>query len=174
MIEEGIELRELEQKYARELLDLFNNDNVIRYTNSDRIDNCVDVEKRIKNILAYDGYNYVIIYKSEIIGIIGCILYNIDDLGYELYYMLKENYWGRGLGKIAVKKIIDIIKKDSRVNYIFTEIVSLNIASIRIVESLGFSRYETNNKRLCKQALDEEILSYRLKIGVKDAYEKNN
>lgn len=174
MIEGGMELRELEEKYARELLDLFSNDNVVKYTNSSRIDNCVELEKKIKNILSYDGYNYVIIYNNEIIGIIGCILEDIDDLGYDLYYMLKENYWGKGLGKLAVKKIINIIKKDSRVNYLFTDIISLNRASIRIVESLGFSRYETKKKRLCKHGIDEEILSYRLIIGVKDAYEKNN
>lgn len=174
MEEDRIELRELEEKYAKDLIDLFNNDNVIKYTNSDKLDNYLDIERKIKNILAYDGYNYVIIYNNLVIGVIGCILDDVENLGYGLYYMIKEKYWGKGLGKLAVKNIIDRINIDSRVNFIFADIVSLNKASIRIVESLGFYRYVAEDKQFCMHGLEEAVLNYRLIIGVNDSNEKNN
>lgn len=174
MVEDRIELRELEEKYAKDLLELFNNDNVIKYTNSDKLDNYLDIERKIKNILAYDGYSYVIIYNNLVIGVVGCILDDVENMGYGLYYMIKEMYWGRGIGKLAVRNIIDRIKVDSRVNFIFADIVSLNKASIRIVESLGFYRYPVEDKQFCMHGLHEAVLNYRLIIGVNDSNEKNN
>lgn len=57
----------------------------------------------------------------------------------ELGYYLAEPFWGRGIGRAAVKKMCAFVFENSDIVRIFAEPFSQNAASCRVLEKCGFS-----------------------------------
>jgi len=60
----------------------------------------------------------------------------------ELGYMLLPDWWGKGIGGIVAKKMIEIVKQENQINRVFAIIDPKNIASRQILIKNGFVSIE--------------------------------
>ncbi|HEX8383992.1 MAG TPA: GNAT family protein [Sphingomonas sp.] len=58
----------------------------------------------------------------------------------ELGYMLARAYWGRGIAREAVTRLLDLLFLEERHRRVFADIDPGNAPSTRLVEALGFRR----------------------------------
>lgn len=79
-------------------------------------------------------------------------IYNYDDIvGFAMYgsfgpnkhtwidrILIDENYQGKGFGKDAMKKLIDIVLKEYEVDTIYLSIVEENTVAYNLYTSIGF------------------------------------
>lgn len=87
------------------------------------------------------GIYWTIAKKSDdkMIGAVGLYI-NSNHLRAEICYDLSRNYWRRGIMSLALSKIIDFSFKEIGVNRLEALTVESNIASIAVLEKLGFTR----------------------------------
>lgn len=57
---------------------------------------------------------------------------------YWVHYLVDKEYNGRGLASSALKKLLDIIRSETPITRVYAGIYSNNLASIRVIEKLGF------------------------------------
>lgn len=93
-----------------------------------------DIKDYIRNLLDWDAYKgYLIAFDDKLIGEVGV-------LNGTLNVVLMSQYQGLGLAKEALQEIMKVYP-----NKLFTAtILSDNIASIRLFESLGFVKTGRN------------------------------
>jgi [ribosomal protein S5]-alanine N-acetyltransferase len=60
-----------------------------------------------------------------------------------LAYILFPEFWGRGYAREGCGRILDLLFRGYQVYKVLAEIDTRNVASIRLVESLGFQRVAT-------------------------------
>jgi diamine N-acetyltransferase len=97
------------------------------------------VDDCLKEADTYHEWHPVAIYDAdEIIGfaMYGCFGPNKDTWIDRI--MIDEKYQGKGLGKIAMRKLMDIVMKEYGVDVLYLSIIKENIAAYHLYKSLGF------------------------------------
>jgi RimJ/RimL family protein N-acetyltransferase len=135
---------------AEDVYELSICDKVTKYTGDGGvITTKSDAEKVIKDVWLseYDRYGYAryaLIHKGDnkLIGFCG-VKFD-EELGCpDIAYRMLPEYWGQGLGTEAVKATIKYAHEVLHLNHIAGEVVVENIASIKILENLGFQHTAT-------------------------------
>jgi ribosomal-protein-alanine N-acetyltransferase len=87
------------------------------------------------------GIYWTIARKSDdkMIGAIGLYI-NLNHLRGELCYDLSRNYWRKGIMKAALSKVIDFSFSKIGLNRLEALTIESNVASIGVLEKLGFHR----------------------------------
>ncbi|MFA7673650.1 MAG: GNAT family N-acetyltransferase [Clostridia bacterium] len=82
---------------------------------------------------------YAIYNDDEIVGFI-MLDYNYNDKKEAGVWrlMIAQEHQGKGYGTEAMKQAIEIIKKESRFNYIYLDYVPTNMVAKHVYEKLGF------------------------------------
>lgn len=138
-----LELVPLEVKYAKELLKLWQDEEVIRYTNALKLEDVDAARDKITRWLQreeQDEYisHFVILKDKEVIGVIGIPAVNAEEGKNGFYYQLIRQFWNNGYGKEAAKAVFDYAIKEVKVNTLLADAVAANSASIKILKGLGF------------------------------------
>ncbi|SHG45363.1 GNAT family N-acetyltransferase [Ornithinibacillus halophilus] len=97
------------------------------------------VDECLKEAEIYKEWHPVAIYHDE--RIVGFAMYGSFGPNKDTWIdriMIDEKYQGLGLGKIAMKKLINIVSQEYGVNIIYLSIVEDNIIAHRLYESIGF------------------------------------
>lgn len=99
----------------------------------------------ILNLFINEKKTFAIVYQSKVIGSLGIEEYNeqefpeFDQLkGRELGFVLSKEYWGKGLMKEAVDKVIEYLFKELRLDFILCGHFTDNYQSQRVQEKCGF------------------------------------
>nr|WP_302597214.1 GNAT family N-acetyltransferase [uncultured Cellulosilyticum sp.] len=138
-----LEIVPLEKKYAKQLLELWQDEEVIRYTNAmklsdvDAVRDKIDIWLKNEEKSAHIGH-FVVLKNKEVIGVIG--IPTVDDDGEKrgFYYQLIRRFWNNGYGKEAAKAVLEYALKEVKVKVLFADAVTVNEASIKILKDLGF------------------------------------
>lgn len=83
-----------------------------------------------------------IFHKSDkkVVGTVGLLHINWYNRRAMIFYLIGEReYWGHGLATEAVKLMLDYAFQEIDLHKIFSGVIITNIASIRILEKLGFT-----------------------------------
>ena len=79
-----------------------------------------------------------------------------------LAYILFPAFWRQGYAREGCRRILELLFKDYQVHIIVAEIDTRNVASIKLIESLGFQRFATKlNADFFKGSTSHE---YRYKL----------
>lgn len=99
------------------------------------IDSC---EEFIQN--SFDDYNrtYAIDEDGEYAGSISLKHINLKDMNAEMAISIRSKYRGMGLGKQAIKKILEIGFYELNLNKIYLDVLSKNESAIKLYEKIGF------------------------------------
>lgn len=140
-----LELVPLEEKYAKELLEIWQDPETIRYTNALLLDDVEDAREKIEGWLrraAQNAYttHFVILREKEVIGIVGIPAINETDGKYGFYYQLIKRFWHNGYGKEAAKAVLIYAIREVKAKMLLADAVPANEASVNILKSLGFKQ----------------------------------
>ena len=120
---------------------------VSKYTGDGGVVDRAEIERRITEDVMGDyrkhGFGRLAVtLKTENILIGFCGLKYLDDLDVvDLGYRLNRNYWGQGFATEAAKVCLDFGFKKLNLSQIIGLVLPENIASIRVLDKLGF-RFE--------------------------------
>lgn len=99
----------------------------------ENVDECLDEAK------TYSGWHPVAIYLED--NIIGFAMYGSFGINKDTWIdriMIDEKYQGKGLGRIAMMKLIEIVSKEFGVNVIYLSIIEENKTAYHLYKSMGF------------------------------------
>lgn len=85
---------------------------------------------------------------NDFIGTIALHHFEFDKNKVQIGYNLKKSYWGRGIMTNVLNSIIDYLKSNSSIEILEASINIENIASIKLVEKLGFELNSKDNDKL--------------------------
>lgn len=122
--------------YANDLLNIWADENVIKYTNMKLPCTFEDVENRIMRFKLFDVF--VVIESGKTIGIIGCLAINKEESQFGLFYQFCKSSWGKGNATIATKWLLNYMKQKYKNATLFADVVVDNIASEKILKKFGF------------------------------------
>ena len=97
------------------------------------------VDECLSEAKIYPEWHPVAIYEGE--NMVGFAMYGSFGPNKDTWIdriMIDEKYQGKGLGRIAMQKLIDIVSKEYGVSVIYLSIVEENEAAYRLYKSLGF------------------------------------
>ncbi|HEY7415397.1 MAG TPA: GNAT family N-acetyltransferase [Ktedonobacteraceae bacterium] len=75
------------------------------------------------------------------VGLLQATVYS--DANAYFAYTLFPLFWKQGYAREGCKRVMDLLLKDYQVHLIMAEIDTRNVASIKLIESLGFQRVAT-------------------------------
>ncbi|WJG08597.1 GNAT family protein [Aliiglaciecola sp. LCG003] len=113
-------------------------------------------------------YTKAIEYQGKLVG---CISAQVGSFEYyrsaELGYWIGQEYWNKGIATSAVKQFSDRLFSTTHIVRLFVSVVSLNTASIRVLEKNGFRSEGIRKSASYKnnQFFDECVLA---KISLKN------
>ena len=97
------------------------------------------VDECLKEADTYREWHPIAIYNDT--EIIGFAMYGSFSLNKDTWIdriMIDEKYQGKGYGKIAMMKLIDIVSKEFEVNVIYLSISDENKTAYSLYKSIGF------------------------------------
>ncbi|WP_346900161.1 GNAT family N-acetyltransferase [Clostridium sp. UBA7503] len=97
------------------------------------------VDECLKEASTCSQWNPVAIYDNE--AVIGFAMYGSFGPNKDTWIdriMIDEKYQGKGFGRIAMTKLIDIVSKKYDVNTIYLSIVEQNTLAYSLYKSIGF------------------------------------
>ncbi|MFS0674826.1 GNAT family N-acetyltransferase [Ornithinibacillus sp. 179-J 7C1 HS] len=97
------------------------------------------VEECLQEAETYEEWHPVAIYHDE--EIIGFAMYGSFGVNKDTWIdriMIDEKYQGKGFGRKAMLKLINIVSKEYGVNTIYLSIIEENEAAYNLYKSIGF------------------------------------
>ena len=167
IITERLEIVPLDEKYVEELYELWGDYEVIKYTYNNLLKSPQECHNRLVNWLDLrkdnDGPNkFAILLKGKMIGIIGYPVIESDNFKCGFFYQLIKSYWGKGYTYEAARAVIAYIFQLHADATIIAEAVTDNIASVRILNRLGFVQTGIQQKGFKNNSLELDIYQFEL------------
>jgi ribosomal-protein-alanine N-acetyltransferase len=140
-------LRKLNDKDCDQFFSLRSNEKVMEHIGKKpmtSISEATDFIKMINDLLeSNSGITWAMALKEEpekLIGTIGLWRLIKEHFRAEIGYMLRPEYWRKGITKEAILKVLDFGFNELKLHSVEGKITPLNIASANILESTGFVR----------------------------------
>ena len=117
---------------------------VIRWTNVKSPCSPMESRMRLETLLenqqeAPFPTMHTILVDGQVRGLVGCPGVSWPDQIFGLFYQLQRSVWGQGIGEKSAAWQLAYMKKHYPGGQLLADVVSANLASIRILERLGFS-----------------------------------
>ncbi len=104
----------------------------------------IDVKKsildKIKLWKKQNKFSFFILYNNELIGSIGSFNENLNHKSLEFGYLIKYEFWNKGLGTEALNAYLNWIFTNTSINRISACVATPHIASVKVIEKNGFIR----------------------------------
>lgn len=143
---ERLQFREFELSDATEIFQMKRNEIIMRYTDRPSPQSVAESEEQVKRIrqsfVDHTGMNWILMEKETKVmtGTIGFWRIDQEHNRAEIGYMLKPEFWGRGLMTEAIKTAIGYAFKQMEVHSIEANVNPLNSKSINVLERCGFKK----------------------------------
>lgn len=161
-----LQLVPIEIKYAKDLLALWSDYEVVKYTYNPWCKTIEDCEARIEHIQKFIDplhmNNWVILHHNELIGVAGVPTVSDEKGEYGLYYQLCQNHWGKGFGFEVAKALVDELFENTKAIVILADAVTVNPASMRILEKVGMKQTHLEEKSFQREELVGDLMHYQL------------
>lgn len=155
----NLSFQPVDYPHAYSLFCLWNDDDVIKYTNIKKPATLQDVYNKID---IYKQHNvFSVIYDENVIGIAGCPCVNKDKSEYGLFYQLMKSYWGKGIATQTAEWLVNFMKQGNNNVTLYADVLSQNVASEKILQNIGFTL--TSSEPFSRGSLITELHKYVLK-----------
>jgi len=145
---ERLIFRDLEQKDAKKLLDIYADKEAMKYRGSKAMTTIDDAVNFIINQKTEFENVYTIrkgIETKEKKELIGSVMYKYDakmETECEIGYSIGANFWNRGFGRAIIKAMLKNLKEQGKITLVKAWTRKGNVASTRILELNGFQQIE--------------------------------
>jgi ribosomal-protein-alanine N-acetyltransferase len=161
---ERLELVGFDLKYVNDLLELWSDFDVIKYTFTPLITTVDDCRNLIEHQINRTDKNFtdrfVIMLNNKAIGIVGCICMDKENLVFGIYYQISRMYWGCGYASEAASAIVHYVIKEYPTATIKAEAVSVNPASIAILKKLGLKQTHIEEKGFKRNSFELDLVHF--------------
>lgn len=143
---EKVKFRALTMTDTIELFEIYSDKEAMKYRGSKPMQTIEDAKKFVNNARVKKTNILTIRKGIELLRtkeLIGSIMYRFNENKKnecEIGYSIGRQFWGQGLGKEIVKTMVKAIEEKNEINTIVAWSNKENIASIKILEKLGFKR----------------------------------
>lgn len=161
---ESLTFRLVCKKDAADLLGIWGDIDVTRYTMIHNIGSKLDCESRIERQLKWVDCDsigpFVIIDDNALIGYCGGT--RKDQNAYEIFYHISKIRWNKGLGTKIVKEILNIGFTEKNANKIIAKAVSENTGSWKVLEKNGMRRTRIETEGFEKGGEKHDLYVYEI------------
>lgn len=153
---------------AEQLLAVFCNPDVVRFTNFRQFTDISALKTFLERFLAIGQGQplqygpYSIFTGNQLAGLCGLQQKELALGSAELWYILGKEHWGKGLAKATVEKLIKEAATNKQLRSIYAEAVTTNPASWRILEKQGFLQTGELKNGFQKETIVADLRSYSL------------
>jgi ribosomal-protein-alanine N-acetyltransferase len=161
-----LRLRAIEPGDAGALFALRSDPRVMRYIGRPLARTLEDAEKLVRvmqeNFEAKTGIAWAVTVhgRNELVGTVGFWRIDAENHHGDLGYLLSPDLWGRGLMREAAGTVVACGFERLRFHRIEACVDPANAASIRVLESLGFSREAYHRENFCFEGRFLDTLVY--------------
>ena len=155
-----LEYEHISEIYAKEIVEIWSDKDVIKYTNIKNTCSLKDTEDRILCFINHDVF--VVKYNSNVVGIIGCPCIDKDKGEYGIFYQFKKSVWGKGIATQSATWLLNYMKNKYLDITLYADVVSDNIASDKILKSLGFKWLSDNKNGFQCNGYKMDVKNYKL------------
>jgi ribosomal-protein-alanine N-acetyltransferase len=99
---------------------------------------------------------------DRLIGTCGFSNWSLPHAHAELVYDLSREFWGRGLMRAAVRQVLSWAFDAARFNRVHAYVMTSNVPSRRLLESLGFAREGTLRQYRIARGVARDFYVYGL------------
>ncbi len=167
LVSERLIMKPLEEGDEESVLQLFADEDVVRYLIPVDADGLTDVKIGIVNTFfirleSGRGAPWLIYNRQteELIGLVGFQYYSERHAYCQFILLISKPEWGKGYGTEASAAALDFAFNRLRVNRVESTIDERNAASIRLHEKLGFTHEGTMRKKHYRVDTYIDILQY--------------
>ncbi|MGG4398079.1 GNAT family protein [Paenibacillus thiaminolyticus] len=161
-------LRAMEERDCSDIMELYSDEEVVRYTPLEPFQSLQDVIREWnwhQSIFAeQSGVRWVIedTSSAKVIGTCGFLQYEKTHRRVELGYDLAPPYWGRGVMTEVAQRVLAFGFRDIGVNRVEAKIDPENIASERLLLRLGFQKEGVMRQQEFEKGRYVDIAMYSL------------
>lgn len=149
----------LDYIFIEDLLHIWSDEEVIKYTNIKRPCTLEEVKDRIKALKDFDVF--VVSDKDGVIGINGCPCIDKENLQFGLFYQFCKSSWGKGYATQATEWLLKFMREKYNQITLFADVAKDNIASEKILQHFGF-RFISEQHDFQRNGVKMKIHNYRL------------
>ena len=143
---ERLLLRPIKKSDTDDIFEIFSDIEVMKYydllpflTKDDAI-NQVEVFRKCLSEKTMIRWGIELKESGKLIGTCGFFAFSEESLKAEMGYELNREYWNKGIMSEALKMIMDFIFRETDINRIEAYVEPMNTASLKLLESLGFTK----------------------------------
>jgi RimJ/RimL family protein N-acetyltransferase len=142
----SLALEPLRAADADGIFSLWSDFETVRFTNWHYTPTLAACEERLAQVLDYYQCEprhfgpYALRKWGGFVGIAGADLYDAATSEYEVWFAICREHWRKGLGTLALSALIERMRASGRVSHVRATVVTLNIASQRLLERHGLDR----------------------------------
>lgn len=144
IITERLKLREIKTDDAESIYKILSNPDVIKYdtfdlfTNMKQAYDLIDWFKTQYRDKRSIFWGISLTSQSDIIGWCKCEI-EVPKVRADLGYDLNPDYWNKGIMTESLKAVIEYVFQTLNINRIEATVSTMNMASIKVLEKLGFA-----------------------------------
>ena len=160
-------LRPFDEGDAPALFEHAKNPNVTRFTLWDHHKTIADTEMFVRDYarcryLEKTPEPYAITLRGDPrpVGAVGCFWASVPNRTMELGYWLAEPFWGKGLTAEACRAVVDSAFFAHQPRRIQARVIAGNVASVRVLEKIGFAFEGTLRASLLRRGAFEDVMMF--------------
>lgn len=157
----------LSKEYSKDLIKLWGDYEVIKYTYNTLIETEEECYEKLINWLTLHKDNsgpnkFAILLNHNLIGIVGFPVLDNDNFKCGFFYQIIREYWDNGYGFETAKALLNYIFQKHPHAVVIADAVVNNPASIRILTKLGFSQTCIEKKGFKNNDMELDIVHFNL------------
>lgn len=149
----------LDDTFAEALLNIWSDEEVIKYTNIKKSCTLSEIKDRINTLKDFDVF--IVSNKDGVIGIIGCPYIDKEKLQFGLFYQFCKSSWGKGYATKSTKWLLEFMREKYDEITLFADVVQDNVASEKILRYFGF-KFISKEDCFERNGVKMKIHNYRL------------
>ncbi len=157
----NLEYESLNDCHVNELLPIWADEDVIRFTSIKAPCTLAEIRDRINILKQYDVF--VVKNYDSVIGVIGCPCIDKSKSQYGMFYHFSKSSWGKGYATAVTEWLLQFMKKKYNNITLYAEVVANNVASEKILKHFGFSLISEEDD-FKQDGIKLETRNYMLKI----------
>lgn len=167
---EELTFEPLTAAHGAELLPLWQDEAVVRYTNMTLPCTPEETERRAAALAQFDVF--AVRLKGELAGIVGCPAVDREARIFGIFYQLRPAFWGQGLAARAAGWLLEFMCRKYGEALVLAEVITENTASEKILQRLRFA--PCGEEPLERNGKHYMVRQYRKKLRLPDGVEEEH
>ncbi|MDD6795300.1 MAG: GNAT family N-acetyltransferase [Clostridiaceae bacterium] len=162
-----LELIPLELRHAEELMKIWGDYDVIKYTNNDLLKSKEECVRKLTTWINNGKDNagpckFAVLLHNKLIGLAGFPVIDNENFKCGFFYQIAKEYWGQGYGYETAKALSDFMTSQHKKGIFLAGVVKGNVASEKILRKLGYKEISVDKNGFNKNGIIGDVINFQL------------